>query len=58
MNGIGIVVALAIINASASFYMVGRPGGIFRLRNDMVGSNLITQFNFYSVKLNDNNNSI
>ncbi|KAL3985239.1 hypothetical protein ACH3XW_37805 [Acanthocheilonema viteae] len=35
MKGIAILVALTIFDVCYPFYMIARPGGLFRLRNDM-----------------------
>ncbi|VIO97998.1 Uncharacterized protein BM_BM13579 [Brugia malayi] len=35
MNAITLLVALIIIDVCSPFYMIARPGGIFKLRNDM-----------------------
>uniref|UniRef100_A0A8R1Y055 Uncharacterized protein n=1 Tax=Onchocerca volvulus TaxID=6282 RepID=A0A8R1Y055_ONCVO len=35
MNKITLLVALIIIDACCPFYMIARPGGIFKLRNNM-----------------------
>uniref|UniRef100_A0A915Q246 Uncharacterized protein n=1 Tax=Setaria digitata TaxID=48799 RepID=A0A915Q246_9BILA len=34
MNGIAVLLALTMIEGTCPFYMIARPGGIFKLRSD------------------------